>query len=149
MCKYIHTYIYIYYINNICITSMYLIVYVRYLSEHPQRTKQNPGRHDQRSLGQLRIPNAQDEFGLDNVRFNQAMQNTAGRVDHREKYGEYWRSNCYLGGVIQNRDGNSKTMRNRYGSVFLSCPNREVVGGFPSRGISGYALRMCNFQFML
>ena len=125
---------------------MYLIVYVRYLSEHPQRTKQNPGRHDQRSLGQLRIPNTQDEFGLDNVRFNQAMQNTAGRVDHREKYGEYWRSNCYLGGVIQNRDGNSKTMRNRYGSVFFIVPQSGSSKGISFAGYFGLCFAHVQFS---
>ena len=125
---------------------MYLIVYVRYLSEHPQRTKQNPGRHDQRSLGQLRIPNTQDEFGLDNVRFNQAMQNTAGRVDHREKYGEYWRSNCYLGGCYPKQGWKFKNNEKQIWICFFIVPQSGSSRGISFAGYFGLCFAHVQFS---
>ena len=74
---------------------------MRKISIGTSKTEQEiSGRHDQRSLSQLSIPNTQDEFGLDNVRFNQALQNTMSGVDHQGKNGEYWRSRYYLRDVI-------------------------------------------------
>ena len=76
------------YISNYVFDCIYIIyIYIYKISIGTSKTDllQNPGRHDQRSPGQLRIPNTQDEFGLDKVRFAQAIQFFAAVVGHREK----------------------------------------------------------------
>ena len=115
---------------------MYLIVYIIYMyiykiSIGTSKTDllQNPGRHDQRSPGQLRIPNTQDEFGLDKVRFAQAIQNFCCCGWSSGKKWFDWRSNCCLGSAIENKDRHRNTNKRQILLFAVLNSGSSVAGG--------------------